>query len=368
MGYSARRLAGVLWLVCVLAWSTAAATAATGPVVSVPASFVLTGHGLGHGIGLSQWGAQGRAAAGESLSQILASYYPHTALKPAGDAAAAPVRVLVAQAPTFKVGASGTFTARDAHGQTVTLSGMHQATLDTLGSTDLTFPLTLAPTGHPLRVGGLAYAGDVRIVHRGQALLAINVVAVEDYVRGVVSTESPGYWRPAALQAQAVAARSYVLAHRHAHADFDVFPDDRSQNYRGLARNFASSGNAASATAGQVLVYRGRIANAMFSASNGGLTSAGAEPYLVSKRDPFDARSPAADWGPVSVSPARLAAVFPELRAPVESLSFIYNGSDRVSHVTLTLADGSRKRLSGFEFQQRLGLRSTYFTAGATLS
>ena len=172
------------------------------------------------------------------------------------------------------------------------------------------------------------------------------------------------YWRPVALQAQAVAARSYVLAHRRPHADFDVFRDDRSQNYRGLARKFASSRDAVLATAGEVLVFRGRIANAMFSASNGGLTSAGPEPYLVTQRDPFDARSPAADWGPVSVSPARLAAVFPELPAPVESLSFTYNASDRVSHVRLYLADGSRKRLSGFEFQQRLGLRSTYFTAG----
>jgi stage II sporulation protein D len=364
---SAKRLAGALCVLCAVAWSAAAATAETG-TVSVPASFVITGRGLGHGIGLSQWGAQARAAAGQPLSKILGFYYPHTALEPAGETASAPVRVLVAEAPAFKVGARGAFTARDADGLTITLSGMRRATLDALGSTHLTFPVELAPIGQPLRVRGLAYAGNVLIVRRGPALLAINVVAVEDYVRAVVSVENPASWRPAALQAQAVATRSYVLAHRRPGAAFDVFSDDRSQNYRGLARDFASSARAVSATAGEVLVFRGKIANAMFSASNGGLTSAGGEPYLVSRRDPFDARGPAANWGPVAVSPARLAAAFPRLRTAVESLSFTYDTSSRVAHVTLKLADGADEHLSGFEFQQRLGLRSTYFSAGAASS
>jgi stage II sporulation protein D len=362
---SARRLACALVLACAAVWSAAAATAAPRSI-SVPAPFVLTGHGLGHGIGLSQWGAEARAAAGQPLSQILRFYYPHTTLAPAGESASSPVRVLVAQAPALRVGARGAFRARDSHGRTLTLSGMTDATLSSFGSAHLTYPVELAPVGHALRVRGLAYAGDIRIVRRGSALLTVNVVAVEDYVRGVVSCENPAYWRPAALQAQAVAARSYVLAHRHADADFDVFSDDRSQNYRGLVRNFPNSRRAASATAGKVIVFGGRIANAMFSASNGGLTSDGGEPYLESRRDPFDARTPAADWGPVNVSPARLAAAFPELRAGVQSLSFTYDASDRVSQVTLKLADGSEQTLSGFEFQQHLGLRSTYFSPGAT--
>jgi SpoIID/LytB domain protein len=354
-------------LACAAVWSAAAATAAPRSV-SVPASFVLTGHGLGHGIGLSQWGAEARAAAGQPLSQILRFYYPHTALKSAGKSASSPVRVLVAQAPAVRVGARGAFRARDSQGRTLTLRGMTQATTSSFGSAHMTYPVELAPIGHALRVRGLSYAGDVRIVRRGSALLVVNIVAVEDYVRGVVSCENPAYWRAAALQAQAVAARSYVLAHRHAHADFDVFPDDRSQNYRGLVRNFPSSRRAVAATAGKVIVFGGRIANAMFSASNGGLTSDGGEPYLVSRSDPFDARMPAADWGPVDVSPVRLAAAFPQLHAAVQSLSFAYDASDRVSQVTLMLADGSAQRVSGFEFQQHLGLRSTYFRAGAAAS
>jgi stage II sporulation protein D len=362
MRVSSWRVAGMLVLVWTIGCTLAAATSATGPA-SLRAPVVLEGHGLGHGIGLSQWGAEERAAAGETLSEILSFYYPHTMLVQGGSSATAPVRVLVAEAPVLKVGSWGSYTASDSHGRLATLNGMTRASLDAFGTTNLTFPLQLTPLGQPLRVGGLPYAGTVRIVRRGQTLLAINDVPVEDYVRGVVSTENPAYWPAEALQAQAVAARSYVTSHRRAHAPFDVFSDDRSQNYRGLARNFPTAQRAVLATAGQVLEFHGRIADAMFSASNGGLTGDGKKPYLVTRPDPFDARSPAANWGPVTISAARLAAVFPELPAAVSSLSFAHNRARRVTVVTLGLSDGRVRRVSGSVFQQRLGLRSTYFEA-----
>ncbi|HEV8463091.1 MAG TPA: SpoIID/LytB domain-containing protein [Gaiellaceae bacterium] len=345
--------------VCAVCCSTVTATAAT--PTSATAPVVIVGHGLGHGIGLSQWGAEVRAGAGQTTAQILRFYYPHTTLGRAGAAAFAPVRVLVAEAPAFKTGARGSFRARDARGRTVMLSGLQTATAHSFGSTHLAFPIELTPDARHLRVGGLPYAGSIRLVRHGALVDAVNIVSVEDYVRGVVSAENPAYWHPAALRAQAIAARSYVLAHRRARASYDVFPDDRSQNYRGLARSFPTTRRAVSATAGKVLRYRGRIADAMFSASNGGLTSAGPAPYLVKRLDPFDARSPAADWGPVTVSARRLASALPGLPAPVTALAFTYNTSQRVAGVTLELGNGASQQLSGFEFQQRLGLRSTYF-------
>jgi SpoIID/LytB domain protein len=357
---SSRAKHGAALLLCAGLCSAVTATAATPRSPTAP-PIVLVGHGLGHGIGLSQWGAEVRAGTGQTTAQILRFYYPHTTLGRAAAAAAAPVRVLVAEAPSLKTGAWGTFRARDARGHAVTLRGLQTATAASFGSTRLTFPIDLTAGAHFLRVGGLPYAGSIRLLRRGRLVDAVNVVSVEDYVRGVVSTENPAYWHPAALEAQAIAARSYVLAHRSAHSTYDVFSDDRSQNYRGLSRNFPTSRHAVAATAGRVLVYRGRIANAMFSASNGGLTSAGPEPYLVKRSDPFDARSPAADWGPVTVSAGRLAAVLPGLSAPVTGLAFTYNSSQRVADVTLKLTNGASEELSGSEFQQRLGLRSTYF-------
>ena len=57
---------------------------ATGYVYELPARFVFTGKGFGHGVGMSQWGAQGLALKGASYSQILAHYYVGTALTSVG--------------------------------------------------------------------------------------------------------------------------------------------------------------------------------------------------------------------------------------------------------------------------------------------
>lgn len=338
------------------------AAAADGPAPQAVQKLVLTGHGLGHGIGLSQWGAEERAVAGQSLRTILGFYYPGTSLQARP---ARVVRVLVAERATLTVGSRGTFSARDAAGDTWTLRGLQQVAT-TLAGVRIAYPLELTPAAMPLRVGGVAYAGSIRITRRAGQLLAVDLVDLEQYVAGVVSAECPAYWKPAALEAQAVAARSYALSHRRSSAPFDVYPDDRSQNYRGLARNFPAAARAAAATVGEVISYRGRIANAMFSASNGGLTNAGGEPYLISRPDPFDALSPAANWGPVSVSAARVEAAFPALgRGALAGVSVRYDKAQRISRVILTGTTGTRLAVSGFSFQERLDLRSTYLTISA---
>jgi SpoIID/LytB domain protein len=339
-------------------------SAAPGSPGAAPAAVpvVLTGHGLGHGIGLSQWGAEERAAAGAPLPQILAFYYPGTSIGSDGAAARQPLRVLVAQAPALQIGARGSFAVRDAAGHTWRQSGLQSALPATFGGQRVRYPVLVQPVSQPLRVGGVPYAGTVRIFRKRGALLAVNVVPVEQYVRGVVAAECPAFWPAAALKAQAVAARSYALANRRPRSVFDLYSDDRSQNYRGLARNYETSASAVEATAGQVLWFRGKIANAMFTASNGGLTRAGHEPYLVARPDAFDARSPAADWGPVTITSDQLEAAFPKLRAPAATVAFTYGTSGRVRLVRITTTRGDVVRESGFVFQERLGLRSTFFT------
>jgi stage II sporulation protein D len=56
----------------------------TGFVYELPATFVFSGKGFGHGVGMSQWGAQGMALGGASYQQILAHYYVGTALTAVG--------------------------------------------------------------------------------------------------------------------------------------------------------------------------------------------------------------------------------------------------------------------------------------------
>src|SRR5262249_6740052 len=78
-------------------------------------ALVGTGHGFGHGVGLSQWGAEERAAAGQTFQQILSFYYPGTELK---TVAGADVRVWLASRPKLQVGSQAAFTVRDAGGRT----------------------------------------------------------------------------------------------------------------------------------------------------------------------------------------------------------------------------------------------------------
>src|SRR5207245_9105950 len=89
-------------------------------VVTNPARVVLavSGHGWGHGLGLSQWGAYGYAKHGWTFEQILAHYYTGTTL---GPAPVSTVRVLLAQKKKVAVTSTAAWTIVDAAGTKVAL-------------------------------------------------------------------------------------------------------------------------------------------------------------------------------------------------------------------------------------------------------
>src|SRR5262249_326912 len=165
-------------------------------------------------------------------------------------------------------------------------------------------PLTFVPGAQPLVVNGSGYRGEVIVKRKPGGLMAVNALALDFYLRGVVPSEPPGGWQLAAYEAQAVAARSYTLAMLHPNADFDLFPDDRSQVYGGIAAETATTNLAVGATANQVLEYRGTVIPAYYSSSSGGRTSSVHDafpdmaqvPYLVSVSDPYDYLSPHHRW------------------------------------------------------------------------
>src|SRR5437588_12105622 len=95
---------------------------------------------------------------------------------------------------------------------------------------------------------------------------------LERYVRGVVSAEMPSSWPAAALEAQAVASRTYALTAHAGGSRFDVYSDTRSQVYRGAAAETPQTNAAVAATAGQIVVYAGRPAATYFFAGSGGMT------------------------------------------------------------------------------------------------
>jgi stage II sporulation protein D len=129
----------------------------------------------------------------------------------------------------------------------------------------------------PVRFNDKPYRGRLEVFANAQgALTVVNVISLEDYVRGVVPNElSPGgYPALEALKAQAVAARTYALKNRGQFASdgFDLLPTTRSQVYGGLSTEHPLSTRAVVETRGLVATYRGEPINALYTSTCGGRT------------------------------------------------------------------------------------------------
>jgi stage II sporulation protein D len=133
--------------------------------------------------------------------------------------------------------------------------------------------------------GGRSYRGRLELF-RGQAggLVVLNVVALEDYLLSVVPSEMPASWPQQALQAQAVAARTFALSRiaEHRADSYDVYAGPSSQEYLGVDHEYTASTQAVQATAGQILTYNGTPITAYFFSDAGGATKDGDQPYLRS--------------------------------------------------------------------------------------
>jgi SpoIID/LytB domain protein len=195
----------------------------------------------------------------------------------------------------------------------------------------------------------------------------VRKVPLERYVRGVVSAEMPASWPPAALEAQAIASRTYALTAHAGGSRFDVYSDTRSQMYRGVAAETAQTNAAIAATAGQILTYAGQPAITYFSASSGGMTEdvqnafQGSEPkpWLVGVPDPYDA-GPQFEWT-VTMSFAKAAR---RLRGLVKgrllAIEVLQRGvSPRILTAAIVGSKG-RTEIGGAELAARLGLQSTW--------
>ena len=140
-------------------------------------------------------------------------------------------------------------------------------------------PVTFAPTeaSAPLRFNEKPYRGQLEVfTNLNGSLTVVNVLGLEEYVRGVVPNElSPGgYGALEALKAQAVAARTYAVSNRGQFnaAGFDLLPTIRSQVYGGLSTEHPLSTRAVEETRGLIATYRGEPINALYTSTCGGRT------------------------------------------------------------------------------------------------
>jgi stage II sporulation protein D len=343
--------------------STASSTL-TSPASSV---VVVSGHGWGHGLGLSQWGAYGYAKHGWSFDRILGHYYPGTTLGPAKVSA---VRVLLVSARKATIESPAPWTVIDAAGTKTPLEPgalTFRPKLTIPGHPELQPPFTFVGK-EPLLVGKSPYRGRMSVSSdAGKAVQVVDTVALEAYIKGVVPAEMPSAWSPDALEAQAVAARSYALANVATGRGFDLYGDTRSQVYGGVAAESPAASAAVDATKGQVVYYRGKVANTLFFSTSGGRTASAAEstgtavPYLVPVSDPYDTASPYHDWGPVLFDAAAVARRM-KLSAGIADVQTVTGPSGRVKSVTVVSDDESQVAMTGSQVRSALDLRSTWFT------
>ena len=290
----------------------------TCPPAAPPGSVRFCGHGWGHGVGLGQWGAKGMALAGLNYRFIDQHFYTGTTWASL-DTAHTPIHVAVLWGTaTYRVIPSGPAqliaggrVTNLAPGQTVSLapSGGVQKVVPTAAGTRMT---VYGPSGRYH-----AYRGTIVAQPSGGLLYIINVLPIEDYLRGL--GEVPSSWPLEAIKAQIVAARCYALTHMGSTGLYDVDDTTQFQVYRGIDSESGSQNAAVDQTAGQVLMYGGRVIEAFFSASDGGHTanvsdvfggSLATYPYLRGVLDPWDIVAPRHTWYTRVYTYAALEPVF----------------------------------------------------------
>ncbi|MEX0658959.1 MAG: SpoIID/LytB domain-containing protein [Egibacteraceae bacterium] len=336
---------------------------APAPSTELPGRFpnvTMRGSGWGHSVGMSQYGARAQAQAGRSAPQILAHYYPGVAVGTAGSVdpgtevrvelfdgrvdgdGAREVRVATrgrtggaspTSAATIRLGPGQAERALPAPAGAWTLAQDGGAfVLRDAGGAELErgpgpVRLGIAPPAGanpgvlclPQRgcsAGDLAGAfqwGHVTVVWDGAAnrMRPILAIPMELYLRGLA--EVPSMWETAALQAQAIAGRTYASRRVASGAPWHLDTTPRTQAYAGWAKEGGAGGSnwvaAVTSTTQQVVTHEGRLAETYYSSSHGGRTENVQDswafsatttdyPYLRSVDDPWSrgAGNPYVSW------------------------------------------------------------------------
>lgn len=377
-------------------------TRAIAPVIG------LSGRGFGHGRGMSQWGARGAAAQGQTAAQILAFYYPGTTSASIGNPDVRVRLTAMSNGPTVVAGEAGltltdgTCTAAlspanatswrvsrssgwkvEGYFTKGTSTGWWPVTTSCPGfttATQLTFvgDGSLASSVLTLRTptGERQYRGGVRatpVTLRGgttiQTYATVNVLSMNNYLRSVVPAEIPASWGLEAVKAQAVAARSYAAARLGSADGFDICDTTSCQVYPGLTSanpEHPNSDAAVAGTTGLVRKFGTAIANTEFGSTNGGQIVGSTLAYQVAKADPYDglyADAPDA-WTYLTLPVSALEKAWPAI-GTFRSMTVSRDAKGawfggRATSITLVGASGTH--VVGAEtFRSTLNLRSTWF-------
>ncbi|MBC7541124.1 MAG: SpoIID/LytB domain-containing protein, partial [Candidatus Sericytochromatia bacterium] len=251
---------------------------------------------------------------------------------------------------------------------------------DTTGRNLATVPMParIEPAdGGATLLAGRRYRGALEIIAAPGApgkLTVVNDVGLEDYLKGVLPAEMVTGWPTHALQAQAVAARTYAAANmgRRAALGFDLYPTVSDQVYKGQDSECVDTSAAVDSTRGEAMTYQGSLINALFFSSSGGATDDAKAvwdidlPYIKSVKDPDG--SPNAAWK-TNLSKDQVTAGLTKLGVDVGTPTKItitaHTPGGRARWLSVTGTKGT-ETVDAAKFRLAIGLKSTMFQINRT--
>ena len=401
----------------VLAISVALMMPAQSTALDIPVSFQVQGAGYGHGVGMSQIGARAKAIAGETATAIISYYYKDVAIEPLDDTKILRVNIghlltsakmaTATQDATMQIFSGDIGDAQDVV-PLATVPVKSSLNFTILGSTVLPSVVTGKKTVSiprnrifTVRWSGTRYLpgvdGVISLSHTnttkkyrygqmqfravkaatlGYRIEVTNSVRLSDeYLWGI--SEVPSSWPEAALQAQAIASRTYAMSKAgiyRSSCDCDLYGEISDQSFLGYAKETEKGWGqfwkaAVTNTAGLTITQAGKPITAYFGSSTGGLTETavnawGTEKTFTQTVPDVSSLDPALNprfykWDR-TITQASVAAAF--LLPDVVSLEIVTkNATGTVGTIRATSSAGIQKSLRGETFRSRTKIPSAYF-------
>ncbi len=346
------------------------------------------GQGYGHGVGMSQQGAKGRASDGQTAEEILTAYFKGATMSTVNPKRLIRVRLLSSFKATKATplliygrggtwGIDGTEAAFPEGAQLKTWRNSHGRWRVKVTASDAATVLYRAridgqPYVRPLQEGSYlqlfskpttydTFRGSLRLIlgTSSSSVSVINHLGIDQYVRGVAPVEMPVSWPREALRAQVIATRSYGIRGRHPNkGTYDVYDDTRSQVYRGIEAERAATDRLVADEPGAVIRYKGdKVIKAFFFSTGGGATENNEYAFVSSKGAPgtskvkylrgivdrsiygvpYDVDAPYFRWSTTRLS--------------LDTLSSMFRKDSRTNVGALTRLDLTRRGVSGRLYQ-----------------
>ena len=401
----------------VLAISVALILPSQSAAIEIPVSFQVKGAGYGHGVGMSQIGARAKALAGETATAIISYYYKDVAIEPLDDTKILRVNIghlltsakmaTATQDATMQIFSGDIGDAQDVAplaivpvksslnftilGSTVlpsVVTGKKTVSIPRnriftvrwsgtryLPGVDGVISLSHTTTTKKYRYGQMQFRA-VKAATLGYRIEVTNSVRLSDeYLWGV--SEVPSSWPEAALQAQAIASRTYAMSKAgiyRASCDCDLYGEISDQSFLGYAKETEKGWGqfwkvAVTNTAGLTITQEGKPITAYFGSSSGGLTETsvnawGTEKSFTHSVEDISSLDPVLNprfyqWDRI-ITQSSVAAAFslPE----VVSLEIVMkNTTGTVATIKATSSKGVQKSLRGETFRSRTKIPSAYF-------